>query len=118
MATIRLEGLEFYAYHGFYQEEQKLGNKYSVEISMSLDVSAAAESDDLAGTINYEKVYLIVSKVMSKQVKLLEHLAHKINQDILNTFIQLDSVETVVSKHNPPLKGICKAASVTLESKR
>lgn len=114
MGKIQLEGLEFFAHHGYYQEEQKLGNRYSVDITLDTEFGEAASADELNGTVNYEEVYQIISDVMSQNTKLLEHIAHKINQSIINRFPQVDKVETKVSKHNPPLNGICKVASVTL----
>ena len=116
MGVVRLEGLEYFSHHGYHHEEQKLGNRYTVDISMELDVTNAAENDDLEGTVNYERVYTIISEIMEVNTKLLEHIAYKINQAMLSEFPQLDSVETVVSKHNPPLKGICRVASATLKS--
>ena len=118
MSLIRLEGLEFFAHHGYHHEEQKLGNRYTIDISMSLDVTQAAENDDLEGTVNYERVYRIIAMIMTENTKLLEHIAHKINTQVMTEFSKLNYVESVVSKHNPPLKGICKVASVTLRQDR
>ena len=114
MNKIQLEGLEFFAHHVYYQEEQKLGNRYTVYISLYTDFGEAGIKDELTGTVNYEIVYQIISDVMSRNIKLLEHIAYSINQLILEKLIQVERVETKVSKHNPPLKGICKSASVTL----
>ncbi|MDX5443432.1 MAG: dihydroneopterin aldolase, partial [Hymenobacteraceae bacterium] len=47
MGQIALEGMEFFAFHGFYDEEQKIGNKYGVDLYIKTDLHAAAESDDL-----------------------------------------------------------------------
>ena len=85
---------------------------------MFTEFGKAADEDELGGTINYEEVYAIISGIMSTNAKLLEHLAHKINVEILNKFATVRKVIVKVSKHNPPLKGICRAASVTLEATR
>ena len=114
MGLIRLEGLEFFAHHGYHHEEQKLGNRYSVDVELEADFGLAATEDDLTGTINYEGVYALIEDIMSRNTKLLEHLAHKINQGILKDFAGVQSVQVSVSKFNPPLKGICKAATVVL----
>ena len=42
---VSLEGLEFFAYHGYYDEEQKVGNKYSVDVTVRADLKAAAVED-------------------------------------------------------------------------
>jgi dihydroneopterin aldolase len=114
MGKIQLEGLEFFAHHGYYKEEQKLGNRYTVDISLYTEFGEAALEDNLEGTVNYEEVYQVIRDVMNQNIKLLEHIAHKINRSILEKFSQVDKVETKISKHNPPLKGICKVASITL----
>ena len=54
MGQIALEGMEFFAFHGFYDEEQKIGNKYGVDLYLTTDLKRAATSDDLHETVNYE----------------------------------------------------------------
>ena len=112
---IRLEGLEFFAHHGFYQEEQKIGNKYTVDIDIALSTENDFSDDDLDDTINYEVVYEIINGIMQSPTKLLETLTSKINHQISEQFEHIDSCTTTVSKHNPPIKGICAKASVTMK---
>ena len=111
---VALEGMEFYARHGYYEEERKIGNKYTVDIYMTLDMSEAVDSDKLEGTVNYERVYEIIADVMSVDASLLEHLAGKVIRNLKANFSILESVKVKVSKHNPPIKGLCKTATVTL----
>ncbi len=114
VGKISLERMEFYAHHGFYLEERTIGNKYEVSVNLEVDFKNAASNDDLAGTINYEAVYDIVKSIMSVEAKLLEHIASKIITGLKNAFPNLISVEVSVSKLNPPIKGLCKKATVTL----
>jgi dihydroneopterin aldolase len=113
---VALEGMEFYARHGYYEEERIIGNKYSVDVFIQTDFSEAAAADKLEGTINYERVYEIVAEVMSIDALLLEHLAGKMIKAIQDEFIQAKSVKVKVSKYNPPIKGLCHKASVELSS--
>jgi dihydroneopterin aldolase len=115
MGKVALEGMEFYARHGYYEEERIIGNKYSVDIVLDLDFTSAALDDKLEGTVDYEKVYEIVQEVMSIDAKLLEHLAGKMIKAIKENFTQIKSVEVNISKYNPPIKGLCKRAVVTME---
>lgn len=115
MGQVALEGMEFFAKHGYYEEERAIGNKYSVDVVLDVDFSDAASDDKLEGTVNYEKVYEIVSEVMSKEAKLLEHLAGKMIETIKASFPSVKKVVVRVSKHNPPIKGLCKKATVSLE---
>lgn len=114
MGTIALEGLEFFAYHGFYDEEQKIGNKYAVDITVFADFSEAARRDRLSATVNYEALYEITAAVMKRPARLLEHIAHNLITDIKERFPAVESVEVSVSKFNPPIGGVCHRARITL----
>jgi dihydroneopterin aldolase len=115
MTEISLEGLEFYAYHGFYKEEQEIGNKYSLDIK--IDISSIPASDELRETINYEDIYNITKQQMEKRFKLLETIANNILSEIFLKYPQIDKAEVSVSKFNPPLGGICQRAKVVVRSK-
>lgn len=115
MGTIALEGLEFFSYHGFYDEEQKIGNKYSVDIIVTADFSEAARRDRLSATVNYEDLYQITATVMQQPARLLEHIAHRIIEEIRFKYPDLQSVEVSVSKFNPPIGGVCHRAKITLK---
>tara|TARA_Y100001972_G_C7663765_1_gene335154 strand:+ start:3634 stop:3984 length:351 start_codon:yes stop_codon:yes gene_type:complete len=114
MGKVMLEGMEFYARHGYYEEERIIGNKYSVDVEMELDFNEAVEEDKLEGTVNYEKVYAMVAEVMSIDAILLEHLAGKIIKRIKSKFPHVQEVKVRVSKYNPPVKGLCQKATVEL----
>lgn len=115
MGTIALEGLEFFSYHGYYDEEQKIGNKYSVDIVVTADFSEAAHLDRISATVNYEDLYAITLRVMQQPARLLEHIAHRIIQEIRASYANLNSVEVSVSKFNPPIGGVCHRARITMQ---
>ena len=118
MGQIALEGMEFFAFHGFYDEEQKIGNKYGVDLYIDTDLRRAAESDDLHQTVNYEVLYKLVLAEMKLPARLLEHLGHRIIDKVYEKFPFVVSVKVQVYKFNPPLGGICKWAKVSLEEAR
>ena len=115
---IKLEGLDFFAYHGYYDEERKTGNKYTVDIALHVTFEKRALNDQLTGTVDYEKIYAIVNKIMDEPTKLLETLANRINQKIMREFDSIVCVETAVSKHNPPIGGVCSRVKVVIKSER
>ena len=114
MGHIALEGLEFFAFHGYYDEEQKIGNKYGVDLRLKTDLHAAGASDKLAETVNYEVLYRLILAEMQQPARLLEHLAHRILDRIMQEFPQVRRGRVSISKFNPPLGGICHRARVTL----
>jgi dihydroneopterin aldolase len=115
---VSLEGLEFHAYHGVYPHERSSGNKFEVDIWVETDFSEAAFRDELAGTLNYEDLYLVVKSEMEKPSKLLETVANQIAEETLHTFGEAFSVEVKIAKFNPPIGGVCKKASVVVVKSR
>ena len=118
MGQIALEGLEFFAFHGYYDEEQKIGNKYGVDLYIKTDLLAAGESDKLHQTVNYEVLYRLVAEEMRAPARLLEHVAHRVLDRITAELPHVRKVKVSVSKFNPPLGGICQRARVTLSKRR
>ena len=118
MGVIALEGLEFFAYHGFYPEERIIGNRYGVDISVWTDFQRAAEQDKIKYTVNYGVLYEIVKEEMSEQSLLLEHVAKKIIDKVMKQFEQVQAAEVTIRKFNPPIGGVCYASRVTLKEER
>jgi 7,8-dihydroneopterin aldolase/epimerase/oxygenase len=116
MGLISLEGMEFFAYHGHFDEEQRIGNKYSIDVSLEADLRGAAESDRLQDTINYGDIYKMVSLVMQKKHRLLEHVGHDIISNIQEAFPLVKHVKVSVSKYNPPIGGVCERARIVISS--
>lgn len=112
---VALEGMEFYAYHGFYEEERKIGNRYTVDLEVTTDFSKAANQDDLSGTVDYVQLYEIVKDRMTIPSKLLEKLGQEIVDGVFQCFPSVSEVKVSVSKHNPPFGGICAKSKITLE---
>ena len=114
IGTIELEGMEFKAYHGCLEQEKIRGNVFIVDFKGSLDLSAAAESDNLNDTLNYGEIYEIVAEEMSIPSELLENVAGRIMKAIEGRFPQLVEFSVRVSKKRPPVEGIAQWSRVTL----
>ncbi len=114
MGIIELEGMEFKAYHGCLEQEKVRGNFFTVDFRGELDLSAAAESDNLNDTLNYADIYEIVSYEMSIPSELLENVAGRIVKSIARQFPQLQSFSVRVSKKRPPVEGVAQWSRVTL----
>ena len=97
MAIVSIEKMEFYAYHGCFEEERKIGTWFSVDLSMEVDTSKAEETDNLDDTVNYQEVYQVVKREMME-------------------FPAVSYAWVKVKKMNPPLGGKMESVSVELES--
>jgi len=116
MGKIKLEGMTFFSHHGVSNEEQQIGNRYTVNVTITTDFLAAAKADLIDTTIDYERVYMLVHQIMGGNSRLLEAIALRIVNAIKNSFDNVEKVLVTVSKHNPPIKGICDLATVELEA--
>jgi 7,8-dihydroneopterin aldolase/epimerase/oxygenase len=104
--VIRIKNAVFYAYHGAVEDEQTLGGKFELDVDMYCDFAAAAESDSLRKTVDYEKVYAFLkTTVHSKNFHLLEALARAIAEGILREFSTVERVIVRIRKPHPPVKG-------------
>jgi dihydroneopterin aldolase len=115
---IALEGLEFHAFHGVYPHERESGNWFEVDISVETDFTAAALTDDLSGTVNYEILYRIVKDEMEKPSRLLETVAQKIVDDVMRELPAVQGIDLKIAKINPPVGGKIRKASIHVTHKR
>jgi dihydroneopterin aldolase len=114
MITISLHGAEFFAFHGFYPEEQKLGSKFIVDVDVSFTPAKDLKEDKIANTIDYEQVYNIVEEQMKKTSLLIETVAQSITDEIKNSFSLAGPIRVSLKKMNPPLKGKVEYSSVVI----
>jgi dihydroneopterin aldolase len=117
--VIRIKNAVFYAYHGVMEDEQNLGGKFECDVEMYCDVSAAAQSDSLKKTVDYEKVYSCIQKtVLERNFYLLEALAQAIARGVIREFFNVEKVCVRVRKPHPPVKGVVDYVEVEVVERR
>jgi dihydroneopterin aldolase len=115
MGLIQIENMEFYAFHGHFKEEQIVGNKFLVDLSIETDMDIPMKSDSLKDAVNYQKAFEIVKFQMEKKSHLLENIAGRIIDAIYDEMTGIRRVSVKVSKLNPPMGGKIGSVSVILE---
>ncbi|WP_058300509.1 2-amino-4-hydroxy-6-hydroxymethyldihydropteridine diphosphokinase [Gorillibacterium timonense] len=117
MDKMTLNRMEFFAYHGVYAEENKLGQHYYVDLELLLPLSRAGFGDELTETINYAELYARVRTiVVERTFRLIEALAEHIAQDLLGFYPELQEVLVRVTKPHPPFE--IHFAGVSVEIRR
>ena len=113
MYTIHLHHLEFFAFHGLYEEERIVGNRFEVSIEVEF------ESDDIlssiSDTIDYSVIYEIVKKRMLIPTDLIEVVAEDIISAICQKFPQVKQIKISIQKSNPPVIGFKGSVGVSLQ---
>jgi dihydroneopterin aldolase len=109
---ILLQGIQFYGYHGVYDEERRLGQRFLVDVELAVDLAGAEAWDDLSEALDYGQVYAAVLEIgTGRPVKLLETLAARIASTLLERF-PARQVTVRATKPAPPLPGMLASVSV------
>jgi dihydroneopterin aldolase len=116
MAIISLEGIKIFARHGFYEEEEILGNEFQINLFVDTVIEAAAVDDDLFKSVNYETLFYLCKLEMKEPAKLLETVAQRIVSRIEGHFENINGINLKLSKINPPLDGRVEKASVEIRT--
>jgi dihydroneopterin aldolase len=114
MITIAIQGAEFFAYHGFYPEEQKLGTKFIVDVEVDFKPIGDIKEDKIGNTVDYEKVYHIVCNEMNHTRKLIETVAQSIADGVKQKYPFAGRVKVTIKKSNPPLNGKVEYSGITI----
>jgi 7,8-dihydroneopterin aldolase/epimerase/oxygenase len=116
---IYVNRMEFYGYHGVFPEETRLGQRYAVDLSVSLDLKKAGETDELEHSVNYAELYQICKEIVEgKPYKLIEAVAETIAADILTRFALISEVTIKVIKPDPPIPGHYNSVAVEITRRR
>lgn len=114
MITVALQGAEFFAKHGFYPEEQLLGCKFCVDIAVGFTPAGDLTEDNLANTVNYERLYELTAKQMQLPRRLIETLCQAIIDEIKKEYPFVETVVATIKKLNPPMPGKIDYSGVTI----
>lgn len=113
MQQVSLKDVRFYAFHGYFPEEQILGNEFFVSVDVTIYQVSGAE-DQLQRTIDYQQLYELVASEMNKPRKLLETVAEHVISETQKVFPQVEEVHVKIVKSNPPFGGDAAHAAVDL----
>ena len=113
-STLEITGMRFYAYHGCLPEERLAGTEYLVDFRCNLDTCRAEASDRLEDALDYSLVYSVAARQMAVPSNLIEHVAGRIADALLEEIPSLKHFELTVSKKNPPVGGECQWARITI----
>jgi 7,8-dihydroneopterin aldolase/epimerase/oxygenase len=114
MGIIRIEDMEFYAFHGHFREEQIVGNKFLIDIEIETDLDAAGISDKLEDAVDYTVACRIVKQEMEKKSKLLENIALRILDSLFLNLKNIKKATVRIKKMNPPVGAKVGSVSVIM----
>src|ERR1700674_1304128 len=112
---IFIEGLSLHAYHGVMPHEAKVGQSFSIDLDLEIDLSAAARSDKVADTVSYDKVVECVSKAFGAQrFRLIEAAAGRVADAVRAAFPTGRQIKGTIHKPHAPIAATFSDVGVTL----
>lgn len=99
--TIRLDGIYVRAFHGCYDLEQQVGNRFRVDIVIRTPLGDLPTTDDVTQAVNYLTVFEIVERTMQRTQRTIEAAASNVIAAIKEAFPQIVEVECTVAKIAP-----------------
>jgi dihydroneopterin aldolase len=111
---ITLTGLALFGHHGVFDHEKRDGQQFLVDITLWVDLSAAARSDDLAKTVHYGELAELAARIVGGPAKdLIEAVAAEIAEAVLAAF-EVHAVEVTIHKPSAPIPLTFADVSVTI----
>lgn len=116
MDQIIIENLEIFGYHGVFEEEAFLGQKFIVNARLYLDTRPAGQTDDLTQSLDYGEVCQFIKKLVeTERYMLIEKIAEEIASGLLLTYEPLQKVEITVKKPWAPVRVHLDTVAVRIE---
>ena len=111
---ITLTGLAVFGHHGVFDHEKRDGQEFLVDITLWLDLTAAARSDDLSKTVHYGELAELAARIIAGPPKdLIEAVAAEIADAVLTAF-DVHAVEVTIHKPSAPIPLTFADVSVTI----
>ena len=119
LTSISIKGLQTFGYHGLFEEERTLGQKFLFDIHGQLAPTHSHQDDALQASIRYDAVVEeVVSISEARAFMTLEALGEAIARGLLTRFAPLQCVTVGVTKHSPPLKQTIQSAGIEVELRK
>ncbi|MFE5324429.1 dihydroneopterin aldolase [Paenibacillus sp. NPDC056579] len=119
MDKILMKGMQFYGYHGVFPEENKLGQRYQVDVELHLPLDKPGTTDSIEDTINYAEAYVLIKSIVEGETyRLIEALAERVASSLLQTYTSINEITVRVLKPHPPVAMFFDGVTVEIHRKR
>jgi len=104
LTTIQISGLQIFGYHGLFEEERRLGQKFNFDIDATLNSVLTHRDDNLLASVRYDAVVdAVVDLAGAMKYQTLEALGEAVDIGLLRRFALIDTISVGVAKFSPPI---------------
>jgi dihydroneopterin aldolase len=117
--TIFITGVVIHARHGVMDHETKVGQRFVIDLELSVDLSDSSRTDRLVDTVSYSSVVTTATAAFKNaNYKLLERAAGAVADAVLAVFPRVGAVKVTVHKPHAPIAAIFDDVGVVLTRAR
>ena len=112
---IFITGLSLHAYHGVMPYEGKVGQTFTIDLALGLDLATATQSDKVADTVSYDQVVDCATRAFTaRKFRLIEAAAGSVADAVLAQFQRIQSIKVTIHKPHAPIAATFSDVGVTL----
>ncbi len=112
---IFVNGLLVHAHHGVMAHEEKVGQRFVIDLDIEVDLTPAGHSDKLADTASYSAIIETVTDAFTQQTfRLVEAAAARVAEAVLSSFPRIAAIRVTVHKPHAPIAAIFNDVGVSI----
>jgi 7,8-dihydroneopterin aldolase/epimerase/oxygenase len=113
--SLLIKDLELYGFHGYFDEEQQLGQKFLFNVHAKLAPAETHLVDKFEASVRYDQLIEEVERISNQtKFRTLEALGETIARGLLRRFDRITSIAVIVSKASPPVSQSIGRVSVEI----
>ena len=117
--SIFITGLLIHAHHGVMPHEEKVGQRFVIDLELAVDLAQAAVTDKLVDTVSYASIVETATRAFTaKSYRLVEAAAGAIADELLASFPRVAAVRVTVHKPHAPIAAIFSDVGITIQRTR
>lgn len=117
--TIDIKGLVLFAKHGVHDAEAKLGQRFTLDIALEIEIDEAIQKDRIEATVDYGEAIAVSERAFrEKRFFLIEAAAAHVAGVLLAHFPKVKFVRITVRKPSAPVPAAIDYVAATVERKR
>ena len=111
---LTISGVQCFAHHGVFDFERRQGQPFVIDLTLGLDTTPAAASDDLQDTVDYGSlVARVKAAVETDPVDLIETVAQRI-ADVCLTDSRVEWARVTLHKPDAPIDATFRDVALTI----
>jgi dihydroneopterin aldolase len=117
--TIFIKGLLMHARHGVMAHEATVGQRFVLDLELTIDLSDSSRTDKLIHTVSYSDVVTSASTAFKgRNYALLERAAGAVADAVLGDFPRVEAVKVTIHKPHAPIAAIFDDVGVIITRRR